>query len=370
MPRRPMRPVNRWQLMMLLTLSAPADDWFTPCENTVTTRSVAPNMAKNFSTAPASRPQACAVAAISMLAARAACNAASASRVCAPTNAVLVCPWSASQASRPLNSMTSLPLRNGRCRSAPSEVAVRRGSMTTSLSGPALALGLDALHHHRMAPGEIGTHDHQQVRRFEILVVDGHHVLAECAHVACHCGRHAQARIGVDVRGADVALHELVGDVVVLGQQLSGDIQRHGLRAVGIDAVLQSRGDGIQRDRPALPAPRPPPGAATCPHRPASPPVPCPWNTGGRDWLGAPDLRVRKCRPSIALCQNSAADTTVRDRSSASLWSCDGPCRRLRSEQQRLAQHTRHRAAVRSAPRTSRNCACRRTAPPPAGDCP
>lgn len=38
-----MRPVSKWQLMMLLTLSVPALDWFTPCEYTVTTRSVRAN---------------------------------------------------------------------------------------------------------------------------------------------------------------------------------------------------------------------------------------------------------------------------------------------------------------------------------------
>ena len=32
MPGRPMRPVARWQLMIALTLSVPAEDWFTPCE--------------------------------------------------------------------------------------------------------------------------------------------------------------------------------------------------------------------------------------------------------------------------------------------------------------------------------------------------
>ena len=42
-PGRPIRPVSRWQLMMLLTLSVPAEDWFTPCEKAVTTRSVAAN---------------------------------------------------------------------------------------------------------------------------------------------------------------------------------------------------------------------------------------------------------------------------------------------------------------------------------------
>ena len=43
MPGWPMRPVARWQLMMLLTLSVPEDDWFTPCEKAVTTLRVAAN---------------------------------------------------------------------------------------------------------------------------------------------------------------------------------------------------------------------------------------------------------------------------------------------------------------------------------------
>ena len=42
-PGVPTRPVARWTLMMLLTLSVPALDWFTPWENTVTVRGVAAN---------------------------------------------------------------------------------------------------------------------------------------------------------------------------------------------------------------------------------------------------------------------------------------------------------------------------------------
>ena len=42
-PGRPIRPAARWQLMIALTLSVPADDWFTPCEYTVTVRSVLAN---------------------------------------------------------------------------------------------------------------------------------------------------------------------------------------------------------------------------------------------------------------------------------------------------------------------------------------
>lgn len=41
MPGLPMRPPTRWQLMMLLALSVPAEDWFTPIEKAVMTLAVA-----------------------------------------------------------------------------------------------------------------------------------------------------------------------------------------------------------------------------------------------------------------------------------------------------------------------------------------
>ena len=44
-PGCPIRPVIRWQLMMLLPLSVPCADWFTPCEKAVTTRRVPANRA-------------------------------------------------------------------------------------------------------------------------------------------------------------------------------------------------------------------------------------------------------------------------------------------------------------------------------------
>jgi hypothetical protein len=54
------------------------------------------------------------------------------------------------------------------------------------------------------------------------------------------CGATALAmhrrRIGIDVAAADEALHQLVGDVIVFGQQLSGDVEG--------DAVRPVRGDG------------------------------------------------------------------------------------------------------------------------------
>ena len=163
-------------------------------------------------------------------------------------------------ASRPLNSATSLPGRSGRCRSAISHVAVRRGSMTTTLHA-----GRAPCARHRCAgraPGwhqaEIGADQHDEVGELEILVVAGHHVLAEGALVAGDRRRHAEPRIGVDVGGADEALHQLVGDVVVLGQQLARDVERD-----GVGPVL---GDGVREASRR-------PGRAPRPSRRARPPI-------------------------------------------------------------------------------------------------
>ena len=59
-------------------------------------------------------------------------------------------------------------------------------------------------------------------------------VRAERARVARDRAGHAQARVGVDVVGAEEALGQLVDRVVVLGQQLAGDVERD---LVGLDAL-------------------------------------------------------------------------------------------------------------------------------------
>ena len=66
----------------------------------------------------------------------------------------------------------------------------------------------------------------------DVLVAGGRRVGAERQLVAGDRARHAQPRVGVDVVGADQPLRELVEDVVVLGQQLAGDVERDAVRAV------------------------------------------------------------------------------------------------------------------------------------------
>ena len=65
---------------------------------------------------------------------------------------------------------------------------------------------------------------------------------------------HAEPRIGVDVGRADEALHQLVGDVIVLGQQLAGDVEGDRIRTVLGDCLGEFLGDQIERRCPSPPA--------------------------------------------------------------------------------------------------------------------
>jgi hypothetical protein len=66
-----------------------------------------------------------------------------------------------------------------------------------------------------MAPCRVGADQHQEIGLVEILIAAGHGVGAEGAALAGDRRRHAQARIGIDIRAADESLHQLVGDVIV-----------------------------------------------------------------------------------------------------------------------------------------------------------
>ncbi len=102
-----------------------------------------------------------------------------------------------------------------------------------------------------MAPRRVRPDEHDEIGVVEIVVTHGHHVFAEGALVPRHGRCHAQARVGVDVGRAHVALHELVGDVIVFGQELAGHIEGHGFRAVFADAVAECRGHRRDRVVPA-----------------------------------------------------------------------------------------------------------------------
>jgi len=92
--------------------------------------------------------------------------------------------------------------------------------------GAAILAGFfQPLEQHRVAPSQVGPHQHHQIGQFDVFIAAGHGVGAESAAVAGHGRRHAQPRIGVDVGGAQEALGQLVGGVIILGQQLAGQVE-------------------------------------------------------------------------------------------------------------------------------------------------
>ena len=101
-----------------------------------------------------------------------------------------------------------------------------------------------------MAPGRVGADQHQQIGLVEILVAARHRVGAERAAMAGDGGGHAQPRIGIDIGAADESLHQLVGDVIVLGQQLAGEIERDRAGTVARDDVLEAVRDMVERVAP------------------------------------------------------------------------------------------------------------------------
>ena len=117
------------------------------------------------------------------------------------------------------------------------------------------ARGLDALVEDRVAPRGIGARQHDEIGQLQIVVALRHHVGAERAAVAGDRGGHAQPRVGVDVRRADEALGQLVGDVIVLRQQLAREVEGDRLGAVRRPDRLHASGDLIQRMRPARAGP-------------------------------------------------------------------------------------------------------------------
>jgi hypothetical protein len=101
-----------------------------------------------------------------------------------------------------------------------------------------------------MAPGGIGADEDQEIGGLEILIATRNGVAAERTLVARHARSHAQPRVGVDVRRADEALGELVDHVIVLGENLAGDIERDRIRSMLADDSAESLRDMVERRIP------------------------------------------------------------------------------------------------------------------------
>ena len=111
---------------------------------------------------------------------------------------------------------------------------------------PGGAGGGDALEQDGVAPGGVAADQDQEVCEFEILVDAGDDVLAEGPAVAGDGGGHAEAGVAVDVGGAEEALGEFVGGVIVLGEELARDVERHAVRAVLGLGGAEGVGDAVE----------------------------------------------------------------------------------------------------------------------------
>ena len=111
-------------------------------------------------------------------------------------------------------------------------------------------VGNHALIQHRMAPGGVGSDKNNKISEIEILVSARYRIGAESAAMPRHRGRHTQSRIRVDIGRSDETLHDLVRDVVVLRQQLSGKIEGDRIWTVPRDCAGESIGHPSKRAIP------------------------------------------------------------------------------------------------------------------------
>src|SRR3546814_7623589 len=98
-----------------------------------------------------------------------------------------------------------------------------------------------------MAPGGVRPDEDDQVGGVEIVIGRWDDILAERAHLARDRARHAESRIGVDVRGADVPLHQFVGDIIVFVQKLPRDVKGDAARTMARDGLLEPLRDEVER---------------------------------------------------------------------------------------------------------------------------
>ncbi len=102
----------------------------------------------------------------------------------------------------------------------------------------------------RVRKRRIGPGNEHALGVLQIVVARRRCVCAQGLFVARHGAAHAQARVGVDVVGADQALGQLVEDIVVLGQQLARHVETHRVRAMGLQGLGKGARGPVQRIAP------------------------------------------------------------------------------------------------------------------------
>lgn len=92
----------------------------------------------------------------------------------------------------------------------------------------------------RVAVGHVGADHQKHVGVLEVLVAARRAVSPERQFVATAGAGHAQARVGLDVPGADEAFGQLVGQVLSLQRHLPRHVQCHGVGAMLVDDAAQA----------------------------------------------------------------------------------------------------------------------------------
>ena len=110
--------------------------------------------------------------------------------------------------------------------------------------------GGKALINNRMTPRQIAADQHDKVGKLKVLVGARDGVGAKGAFLPRHGRGHAEARVCVDIGRADETFHQLVGDIVILGQQLARDIEGNRIRAVVGDGLAETVRDKAKRRVP------------------------------------------------------------------------------------------------------------------------
>src|SRR2546426_180015 len=105
----------------------------------------------------------------------------------------------------------------------------------------------DAAVKHRVRHRGVRSRDQEALGEIDVLVAGRRRVGAERRLVTGSGRGHAQAGIGIHVVRADEALGELVEDIVVLGQELAGDVEGDAVRAVRADGRGEARGGVVER---------------------------------------------------------------------------------------------------------------------------
>ena len=103
----------------------------------------------------------------------------------------------------------------------------------------------------RVRKRRVAAGDEQALGVFQVVVAGRRRIGPQRLFVTRDRAAHAQARVGVDVVRADQALGQLVEDVIVLGQQLAGNVKTHRVRAVLTDDSGKFFGGEVQRAVPA-----------------------------------------------------------------------------------------------------------------------